>query len=122
VDKVWLIDGGSRFNNIILPPRTQRQIAQSRCGRLNVCPKRDDTNDHAQHVGDIVSVSVDGADAALRHAAMLLALERTAEFGKWIRERLCWFCGRCACCDCECVDEFEDKDSGEGSAEVGDAS
>lgn len=106
------------------PPRAQRQSLQFLCGRIDKHHKGDRTNQHAEHVGHIVSVTFDLARTAAVDTAVLFWLEGAGECSsdEGILERAgrgsdCW--GKTGC-DCEEVDEFEDEDAGECSAQVAD--
>lgn len=63
------------------PPRSQRQALQLPRGRLNESPKGHGTDNHAQDIGDIVTVSDDVAGAAAIDAAVLVRFQGAGEGG-----------------------------------------
>jgi hypothetical protein len=105
-------------------PSPERQGLQLLCCRLDKHYKCDCADEHAEHVGHVVPVTVDVAGTAAVDAAVLLWLEGA---GKWGRDKGafqgvgCWGDGwGKTCCYCEHVDEFENEDAGERSAQVAD--
>jgi hypothetical protein len=104
------------------PPRPERQTLQLRGSRLDEHEERDCADDHAQHVGDIVAVAADLAHAAAVDAAVLLGLEGTGEGrgdegvfeGVGGRGDGRWNAGGLG----EEVDQLEDEEPGEGTAQI----
>lgn len=88
--------------------------------------KGDGTNEHAQHVGDVVAVPANLAGTAAVDAAVFLGLEGTGERSgdEGVLQLIGgWGCrGRDAGGFGEEVDEFEDEVARECSAQIGDAS
>lgn len=97
---------------IIISPRPQRQRTEPSRRRSDIRHESDSANQHTQHIRKIVPVAQHLAFAAQVGAAVPLALQGARER----RERV--FRRRVACSDSECVDELQDEDAGEGSAEV----
>jgi hypothetical protein len=105
------------------PPSLQRQSLYPRHRGLNVSPERNDTNDDAQYIHDIISIRSDVAYTAAVDAAVLLMLQRARES---LRDKrafeevgLGWDRGRSASSGGEHVDGFEDEEAGECAAKIG---
>lgn len=119
---------GHLLRTIRNPPRPQRQRLQLQRRRLDEAPERDDADDDTHDIHNIVPVSLDVADAATGNAAVFVCAGRAREGGgfgekgtlEFIVENVAWS-RRLAGGDGEVVDEFEDEEAREGTAEVGDA-
>ena len=116
------------FNLISIPipqsPSSQRQRLQLQRGGPDIQHKCNHPNNHANNIGNIVSISRDIACTATIETTVLLGFGDTIEgrcdegaFKIFFHGRRS---GRVAICNREIVDEFEDEKPGECTAEVGD--
>jgi hypothetical protein len=104
------------------PPSPQRQTLQMQSLGLNKAPESNYTNDNTKHIDNVISISSNTASTASIDADMAVIFKGAGErFSDQVAfEVRRGDGGRCACCGGEHVDEFEDKEAGECSAEVAD--
>jgi len=109
------------------PPRLQRQPLQRQRPRPNKPHKRHHPHHDTYHIDNVISVLLDGADAAAFDTAVFVGFEGAVEErgqgfgGVEFEGEAGRVGGRSAGGAGEVVDEFEDEEAGEGAAEVGDA-
>jgi hypothetical protein len=89
--------------------------------RLNKAPESNYTNDDAEDVYNVISISGDIASSTSVDTDMAVVLEGAGKgFGDQVAFEVGWWDGGgCAGCGCEHVDEFEDEEAGKCAAEVG---